>query len=473
MRNKSLPLYQNVEILDIAAEGKSVAKHENLVIFVSGAVPGDIVDIQITKKKSNFREGRAVQIQKQSDKRVEPVCEHFGVCGGCVWQNLHYKHQLYYKQKQVVDSLERIAKINLQEQQILSPILPAQNEYHYRNKLEYTFSNLRWQTRNEFEDRETRHDLNGLGFHVPKMFDKVVDINECHLQREPSNSIRREVKKFTIENNYSYFNIRNHSGFLRNLIIRTSSTGDVMIIISFYYEDVEKREALLNHIANQFPEITALLYVINSKANDTFLDLDIKTYKGSGFIYEQMEELKFKISPKSFFQTNSEQAYNLYKVVREYAQLAGNEVVYDLYTGTGTIANFVANKASKVIGIEYVEEAIKDAVINSEINNIKNTQFFAGDLKNVLTRQFIETHGKPDVIITDPPRAGMLESVVRTMMFAEPKRIVYVSCNPATQARDLEILQEKYQVTRIQPVDMFPHTQHVENVVLLERLQIY
>ena len=466
MKNrKTLPVIENITITDAGTEGQSIAKQDGLVIFVNNAVPGDVVDIQVTRKKNKYREGKAIRFHQYSDKRTNPLCEHFGVCGGCKWQNMNYESQLFYKQKQVYNSLTRLVKIELPE---IQTIIPSKNIFHYRNKLEFTFSNKMWLTQEEVESGKNFDNRNALGFHIPGMFDKVLDIRECHLQRNPSNAIRNEIKNYALKNHLSFFDLREQKGLLRYLIIRTSSTGELMVIIAFHYDDVEERKKLLNHIAEEFPEITSLMYVINPKKNDTISDLEVNLFKGNDFIYEQMEGLKFKISPKSFYQTNSEQAYELYKTTRDFANLQGNEVVYDLYTGTGTIANFISHRAKKVVGIEYIETAIEDAKINSRLNHITNTSFYAGDIKNVLNDSFLGENGKPDVIITDPPRAGMHEEVVKKLLETEAAKIVYVSCNPSTQARDLGILDLKYKVTKIQPVDMFPHTHHVENVVLLE-----
>ena len=462
-RNKK-PLYEQLTILDIAAEGKAIAKVNDVVIFVPQAIPGDVVDVQVTKKRKNYSEGRIVKFHEYSSERIEPFCEHFGVCGGCKWQHLPYQKQLYYKQKQVTDQLSRIGKVELPE---IFPIVGSEKSTYYRNKLEYTFSNKRWLTVNEVASEANISNNNALGFHIPGLFDKVVDINKCWLQNDPSNEIRNEIREYALKNGLDFFDIKEQKGFLRNIIIRTSTTGEVMVIISFFKEDAEKRVLLLEMVAEKFPHITSLMYVINTKGNDTILDQNVIVFKGKDHIYEEMEGLRFKIGPKSFYQTNSEQAYELYKITRNFAQLNGNEVVYDLYTGTGTIANFVARSAKKVVGIEYVPEAIDDAKVNSSLNNISNTLFFAGDMKQVLNDEFISLHGNPDVIITDPPRAGMDAAVVETILNASPKRIVYVSCNPATQARDLLLLDAKYKVKKVQPVDMFPHTHHVENVVLL------
>ena len=463
---KPLPIFENITITDIAAEGKAIAKIDDIVVFVPFVVPGDIVDLQVTRKKSHFMEARAIAFHSFSENRVEAVCEHFGICGGCKWQILPYSEQIRYKQKQVLDNLTRIGKIELPE---ILPIIGSKKTEFYRNKLEFTFSNKRWRTYEEIAEGKEFDTMDAVGFHIPGQFDKVLDIEKCWLQDDISNKIRNEVRHYALENNLTFFNLRSQEGFLRTMIVRTSSTGELMIIMVFFHEDTNVQNALLQHIADRFPEITSLLYIINSKANDTITDQEVLVFKGNECIYEKMEELKFKIGPKSFYQTNSEQAYELYKVTRDFAQLTGEELVYDLYTGTGTIANFIAHQAKMVIGIEYVPEAIADAQVNSKLNNIENTLFFAGDMKNILNNSFIREHGNPDVIITDPPRAGMHEDVINAMLFANPKRIVYVSCNPATQARDLNLLDSNYKVTAVQPVDMFPHTHHVENVVLLER----
>ncbi|MFA6581048.1 MAG: 23S rRNA (uracil(1939)-C(5))-methyltransferase RlmD [Paludibacter sp.] len=461
---KPHPIFENVTITDIAAEGKAITRINDLIVFVPFVVPGDVVDLQVTRKKSNFMEARAIKFHSYSEQRCEAVCQHFGICGGCKWQILPYPEQIRYKQKQVVDNLTRIGKIELPE---ISPIIGSEKTEFYRNKLEFTFSNKRWRTNEEIAEGKVFETMNAVGFHIPGQFDKVLDIEKCWLQTEDSNEIRNEVRRYALEHELTFFDLRSQEGFLRTLMIRTTSTGELMVIMIFFNEDKEAQDALLQHIADQFPQITSLLYIINSKANDTITDQEVKVFKGNECIYEEMEDLKFKIGPKSFYQTNSEQAYKLYKVARDLAQLTGTELVYDLYTGTGTIANFVAHQARQVIGIEYVPEAIEDAVVNSRLNNIKNTLFYAGDMKNILNAAFIEKHGKPDVIITDPPRAGMHDDVIDAILFAEPERIVYVSCNPATQARDLNLLDSKYKVKVVQPVDMFPHTHHVENVVLL------
>jgi len=465
-KKKPLPILEKILITGIAAEGKALAKVDDRVVFVPFVVPGDIIDIQLTRKKNSYAEGRAIYFHEYATVREKSFCEHYGVCGGCKWQILPYSEQIRYKQQQVTDNLTRIGKIELPP---ISPILGSEKTQFYRNKLEFTFSNKRWMTIEEVQSGKQFDNMNALGFHIPGMFDKVLDINKCWLQEEISNELRNEIRRFALEHNYTFFDLRNQYGLLRNLIIRTSTTGELMLIVVFFEDDTDKREALLNHLAETFPQITSLLYIINQKANDTITDQEVIVFKGRDHIFEEMEGLKFKIGPKSFYQTNSEQAYNLYKITRDFAGLTGDELVYDLYTGTGTIANFTARQAKKVIGIEYVPEAIEDAKVNSAINNIDNTLFFAGDMKNILNEEFIETYGRPDVIITDPPRAGMHDDVIDTILFAEPKRIVYVSCNPATQARDLSLLDNKYRVTKIQPVDMFPHTHHVENVVLLEK----
>jgi len=465
-KKKELPVWEDITITDVAAEGKAIAKINDLVVFIPYAVPGDIVDIQIYRKKNRYAEGRVIRFKSYSDLRETPFCEHFGICGGCKWQNLPYKEQLRYKQKQVADNLLRIGKIDIPE---ISPILGSEKTRYYRNKLEFTFSDKRWLTENEVQSGEPVANRNALGFHIPGMFDKVLDIRECLLQDDISNQIRSAVKDFCLKNNYSFFNLREQHGLMRNLIIRTSTTGEIMLIVVFFENDREKIEALLRHISEQFPQITSLIYIVNPKANDTITDREVIVYKGKDCIYEEMEGLRFKIGPKSFYQTNSEQAYHLYKTVRDFAGLTGNELVYDLYTGTGTIANFIAHRAKKVIGIEYVPEAVEDAKENSDLNGITNTVFFAGDMKDILNQEFMNQYGRPDVIITDPPRAGMHDDVIQAILFAAPRRIVYVSCNPATQARDLNLLNEAYQVTAVQPVDMFPHTHHVENVVQLKK----
>lgn len=464
-RKKDLPLLEKVEITDIANEGKAIAKVNEMVVFTQYVVPGDIVDIQVTRKKNSYMEGRVTKVHSYSSNRSEPFCSHYGVCGGCKWQILPYEEQIRHKQRQVFNNLTRIGKVELPE---ISPILGSEETIFYRNKLEFTFSNKKWLTYEQVSSGATFDNMNALGFHIPGMFDKVLDIEKCYLQNELCNEVRDAIKAYAYEKGLPFFDLRNHEGFLRTMVFRTSSIGEVMLILVFYHENKEMRENLLNHLKNKFPQITSLLYVINGKCNDTITDQEVHLFFGKDHIYEEMEGLRFKIGPKSFYQTNSKQAYELYKVARDYAQLTGNELVYDLYTGTGTIACFVAGKAKKVIGIEYVPEAIEDAKINAENNQITNTLFYAGDMKNILTKEFVQEHGRPDVIITDPPRDGMHPDVIETILSAEPKRIVYVSCNPATQARDLNLLDVKYKVTAVQPVDMFPHTHHVENVVALE-----
>lgn len=470
-RNKNRkPLFESVEILDTAAEGKSLARIEDKVLFVPQTVPGDIVDVQVTKKRKSYMEGRVTKFHKYSDNRVEAFCEHFGVCGGCKWQFISYADQLANKQKTVEDALKRIAKVDLPK---IQAILPSSDTIFYRNKLEFTFSNKEWLTQDQIESGENFEDRNALGFHVPGRFDKVLNINKCWLQAEPSNSIRDWVRSYALENNLEFFDLREQSGFLRNLTIRTSSNGEVMVIFSLYQNLKEKRENMLSAFKDAFPSITSIMFVTNEKRNDTISDLEIQCFEGRDHIFEEMEAfkssqvLKFKIGPKSFYQTNSQQAAELYRVTAEFANIQSSEVVYDLYTGTGTIANFVAGRAAKVVGVEYVPEAIEDAKVNSTLNKIDNTVFYAGDMKDIFNTSFIEKNGKPDVIITDPPRAGMHTDVIEQLLALEANRIVYVSCNPATQARDLQLLDEKYKVAKVQPVDMFPHTHHVENVVLL------
>ncbi|MBI2270798.1 MAG: 23S rRNA (uracil(1939)-C(5))-methyltransferase RlmD [Bacteroidetes bacterium] len=467
IKRKNLPVLESVSIIDAGAEGQAVAKVNEMVVFVDGAVPGDVVDVQLTRKKKNYAEGKVVMFHSYSDKRSDAFCEHFGVCGGCKWQNMKYEWQLHYKQKQVADNLQRIGKMDLPG---ISPIIGSPGQKYYRNKLEFTFSNKMWLTDEEVKSGKAFDNRNALGFHIPKMFDKILDINNCYLQAEPSNSIRLALKAFALKNDFTFYDIREHKGLLRNLIIRTTSTGELMVIVCFGEQDDAGIEKVLSFLNEQFPNTTALMYTVNLKMNDTINDQLIKAYHKKDHIIEEMEGLKFRISPKSFYQTNSEQAYTLYKITRDYAELTGNEVVYDLYTGTGTIANFIAKHAKKVVGIEYILDAIEDAKINSRLNNISNTSFYAGDIKDVLNKEFVKEHGQPDVIITDPPRNGMHEDVVKKILEINPDRIVYVSCNPATQARDLILLCEKYKVTKIQPVDMFPQTHHVENVVLLERV---
>ena len=468
-KKKELPLLERIEITGVAAEGKALARVNDLVVFVPYVVPGDVVDLQIKRKKHSYAEAEVVKFHEYSTERDIPFCKHYGVCGGCKWQCLSYENQLKYKQQQVFDALTRIGKVELPP---LMPILGSEQVREYRNKLEFTFSDKRWLTWEEVAQNVQYDNMNALGFHIPGAFDKVLDIEECALMQGLNNRLRNGIRDFAVQNGIPFYNIRSHTGVLRSMMIRTSTTGEVMLLLQARVEcdnDMVQLEKVLQYIADAFPEVTSLLYVVNNKCNDTFGDLEVVTYKGTDVIYEEMEGLRFKVGPKSFYQTNSKQAYNLYKVAREFASLTGDEVVYDLYTGTGTIANFVASKAKKVIGIEYVEDAIVDARVNAELNGFDNLTFFAGDMKDILTRDFINEHGRPDVIITDPPRAGMHEDVVSTILFAAPERIVYVSCNPATQARDLQLLDADYKVAAVRPVDMFPHTHHVENVVLLER----
>ncbi len=466
-KNTNKIVFDQIQVLDAGAKGVSVAKApDGKVIFIPNVVPGDVVDVQTFKKRKAYYEGKAIQFHEFSQYRVEPICEHFGVCGGCKWQNMKYSQQLYYKQNEVYNHLLRIGKIELPE---FEPILGSQKQFFYRNKVEFSFSNSRWLTENEIGSDTDFANRNALGFHIPKMWDKILDINTCHLQEDPSNAIRNAIRAFANTNNLTFFNPRAHEGLLRTLMIRTASTGEIMVLIQFFENDKTKRELLLDHIYEQFPQITSLQYVINTKANDTIYDQKIQLYKGRDYILEEMEGLKFSINAKSFYQTNSDQAYELYSITRDFAGLNGNEIVYDLYTGTGTIAQFVSKNAKKVIGVESVPEAIIDAKANALRNQITNCEFYVGDMKVVFNENFIAHHGKPDVIITDPPRDGMHKDVIEQIMKIEPEKIVYVSCNSATQARDLALMDEKYKVTRVRPVDMFPQTHHVENVVLLEK----
>jgi len=466
-KNTDKIVFDHIKVLDAGAKGVSVAKApDGKVIFIPNVVPGDVVDVQTFKKRKAYYEGKAVKFHEYSEHRTEPVCEHFGVCGGCKWQNMNYSQQLYYKQNEVLNHLQRIGKIALPE---FEPILGSEKQFFYRNKMEFSFSNSRWLTEAEIGSDGDLGNRNALGFHIPKMWDKILDINKCHLQEDPSNAIRNEIRAFANENNLTFFNPRNHEGLLRTLMMRTASTGEIMVLIQFFENDKANRELILDHIYEKFPQITSLQYVVNNKANDTLYDQNIKLYKGRDYILEEMEGLKFSINAKSFYQTNSDQAFELYKITRDFAGLTGNEIVYDLYTGTGTIAQFVSKKAKKVIGVESVPEAIIDAKANAERNSITNCEFYVGDMKVVFNESFIAQHGKPDVIITDPPRDGMHKDVIEQIMKIEPEKIVYVSCNSATQARDLALMDEKYKVIRVRPVDMFPQTHHVENVVLLER----
>ncbi len=469
-KRKELPLIEGLEIVDVAAEGNALGRiptaDGSMVVFIPYGAPGDIADVKIDKKKKSFAQGHIERLITPSPIRVTPACEHFGVCGGCRWQHLPYEFQLRCKQQQVVDALERIAKVELPE---ISPIKGSPEIWEYRNKMEYTFSNKSWLTFEQLRSGEEFPDRDAAGFHIPGAFDKVLDIKKCHLQHDFSNQLRLFVKDFGKKNGYTFYDLRANKGLLRTLMVRTASTGEIMAVMVFGEDDKEKIDTLLNAVRAEFPQITSLLYVINLKVNDTIGDQTIHVHTGREFIYEEMEGLRFRVGAKSFYQTNSLGAYELYKVARDFADLHGNELVYDLYTGTGTIANFVSRNARRVIGIEYVPEAIEDAKVNSAENGIENTIFYAGDMKDVLTDDFVKEHGVPDVMIVDPPRAGMHEDVVNVILNAEPRRIVYVSCNPATQARDLAMLDAKYSVQRVQPVDMFPHTQHVENVVLLSR----
>ncbi|WP_125104329.1 23S rRNA (uracil(1939)-C(5))-methyltransferase RlmD [Prevotella marseillensis] len=468
-KKKSLPVLENITITDYAAEGKALARVNELVVFVPFAVPGDVVDLQVRRKKHSYCEAEIIRFIKYSERRVKPFCQHFGICGGCKWQNIPYDEQLRMKQKQVYDQLTRIGKVNLPE---FNQILGSVKTQGYRNKLEFGCSNRRWLTQDEIASGSDFTQMNAVGFHITGAFDKILPIEKCWLMDDLQNKIRNAIRDYAYEHDIVFYDIRKQCGLLRDIMVRNSDTGEWMVLIQFHYEKDEDEviaKNLLQHIADGFPEITSLLYVNNQKGNDTFNDLNIEVFKGNDYIYETMDGLTFKVGAKSFYQTNTKQAYHLYSVVRDFANLTGNELVYDLYTGTGTIANFVSRYAKRVIGIEYVPEAIEDAKINSEINNISNTLFFAGDMKDILTESFISENGTPDIIITDPPRAGMHPDVVQTIIKTAPKRIVYVSCNPATQARDLSLLDDLYEVVAVQPVDMFPHTPHVENVVLLNR----
>jgi len=466
-KNKRRQVFENVAVIDAGAKGKTVGKApDGRVIFLTNTVPGDVVDVMTTKKRKSYFEGVATHFHSLSDKRVAPECQHFGVCGGCKWQDMGYEHQLFYKQKEVENNLRRIGHLELPE---VSPIIGSKKQYFYRNKMEFSFSDSRWLTLDEIQSNKAITDKEALGFHIPGMWDKILDIKKCHLQEDPSNAIRLESRNFAIDNDLSFFNPRHQHGLLRTLMIRTTSTGEIMVMVQFFEDDTAKRDILLNHLQEKFPEITSLVYVINQKANDTIYDQEIICHAGRDHIFEEMEGLRFKINAKSFYQTNSDQAYELYKVTRDFAGLNGDELVYDLYTGTGTIAQFIAKKAKKVVGIESVPEAIADAKENAESNGVTNTEFFVGDMKNVFNADFIQANGTPDVVITDPPRDGMHKNVVQQILDISPKKVVYVSCNSATQARDLELMAAFYSVTRVQPVDMFPQTHHVENVVLLER----
>jgi 23S rRNA (uracil1939-C5)-methyltransferase len=465
-RNKN-KVFSNLEVIDAGAKGKTIAKApDGKVVFLPNAVPGDIVDVQTFKQRSGYYEGKATVFHKLSDKRTQAACEHFGTCGGCKWQHMDYSHQLFYKEKEVVNNLKRIGHLELPE---ITPILGSKDHYFYRNKMEFSFSDSRWLTQEEIASEKDLGERNALGFHIPGMWDKILDVKKCWLQGDPSNAIRNAVKDFAIKHQISFFNTRQQTGVLRTLMIRNTSIGEWMVVVQFFKEDLKKRTALLDHLKTTFPEITSLQYIINGKANDTIYDQEVICYDGRDHIFEEMEGLRFKINAKSFYQTNSDQAYNLYKITREFAGLTGKELVYDLYTGTGTIAQFVAKNALKVIGVESVPDAICAAKENAVLNQIDNVDFFVGDMKTVFNTEFIETHGYPDVIITDPPRDGMHKDVVAQILKITPEKIVYVSCNSATQARDLALLDSEYKISKTQAVDMFPQTHHVENVVLLEK----
>ena len=464
MGKKKFPVIQQVTITDVAAQGKALARIDNFVTFVSNALPGDVVDVQLTRRRKSYQEGYAINFHSLSEKRATPFCEHFGVCGGCRWQDLKYSEQLYYKQKEVSDIFTRIGKVAFPQPE---PIIGSASEKFYRNKLEFTFSNRRWLSQEEIREEGKITEKNGLGFHIRSKFDKILDLKNCWLQPEPSNSIRQSIRDFTTSESCSYFDMLNHSGLLRNLIIRTSSAGEVMAVVIFFENDPAAINKILSHLRDAHPEVTSLMYAINSKANDSIYDLEFLLFSGKDHIIEKMDNLEFRIGPKSFFQTNTDQGLRLYRLVKDYAGLKGNETVYDLYTGTGTIAIFLSGLAGKVIGIESIEEAINDARMNSAVNNITNTTFICGDIRDVLNEELSAKEGRPDIIVTDPPRAGMHPDVVRSILIASPEKIVYISCNPATQARDISILSEQYDITRIQPVDMFPQTYHIENIVLL------
>lgn len=473
-KQRPLPLFEKVEVVDAGSEGKSIAKVGDLVIFVPYVVPGDVIDIQVTRKKRNFCEGKAIQLHTSSDRREKPFCEHFGICGGCKWQHVRYQDQLYYKQKQVEDNLVRIGKI---ANPLLLPIIASPQTRFYRNKLEYTFSNRRWLTGQERHEEGAERQMNALGFHIPGMFDKVLDIHECYLQEEPSNPIRQFLRSYALDHHLSFYDVRNWSGFLRNVIIRNTTLGDLMVVLVVREDKPEVIEQLLTALSEAFPAITSLFYVINGKKNDTLGDLEFRHFSGATYMTERMpepqvggKEVEFRIGPASFYQTNSRQAVNLYQTAVRFAGFTGKETVYDLYTGTGTIANYIAGSVARVIGIESVAAAVDDARNNSKLNGFTNTLFYAGEAERLLTPEFVSENGIPDVIITDPPRSGMHEKVIRTILEVKPARIVYVSCNPATQARDILLLSNNYRHVQSQPVDMFPHTQHVENIALLERM---
>lgn len=459
-------IIEDIEIVDIGSEGKAIGKTGDKVVFVPSLIPGDVVDVRLKRKRKKYLEGIPVHFKKYSHWRITPFCKHFGTCGGCKWQHLPYEKQLYYKEKQVTDALERIGHIEIGKK---NDILPSAKEKYYRNKLEFTFSATRWLTESEIKEKDQINDRRALGFHVAGMFNRVLNIEECFLQPSPSNTIRNAIRDFALENDFSFFDQSQNEGLLRNVIIRTTTLDETMVIIVFHYED-DQNEQLLQFVLHSFPELTSLMYVINPKVNDSIADLEVKHYNGRDYILEKMGSLSFRIGPKSFYQTNSEQAYELYKVVNAFANFTGNETVYDLYTGTGTIANYIADNVKKVVGVEYVPDAVEDARINANLNDISNTSFIAGDMKHILNESFMEEHGNPDVVITDPPRAGMHKDVVNALLTISPERIIYVSCNPATQARDIALLTNTYEVKEIQPVDMFPHTHHVENVALLIKM---
>ena len=466
MSNKKLPILKQVTITDIAAQGKALARIDNFVTFVSNALPGDVVDIQITRRRKSYQEGYAVHFHLFSDKRETPFCEHFGICGGCRWQDLKYIHQLYYKQKEVTDIFTRIGEVDFEQ---VEPAIGSELEKFYRNKLEFTFANRRWLSKEEIRDQDKISNKKALGFHIRSKFDKILDLNSCWLQPEPSNSIRMSIRDFTADESFTYFDMINRGGLLRNLIIRTSLTGEVMAAIIFYENQPDTIDKILSHVRDTHSEITSLMYAVNSKANDSIYDLDFILFSGKDHIIEKMDNLEFRIGPKSFFQTNTSQGLVLYRLVKNYASLKGNEILYDLYTGTGTIAIFLAGHASKVIGIESVDEAVADAKVNSCANKITNTLFICGDMRKVLNEDLFKKEGYPDVIITDPPRAGMHPDVIKSILAASPAKIIYISCNPATQARDISILSTQYEVSKVQPIDMFPQTYHIENVALLTR----
>ncbi len=465
-KDKELPILENLRIIDAGAEGKAIARHDNRVVFIPFAAPGDLVDAQVTLRKSTFMEARIIKIHEKSDVRIEPACRHYGLCGGCRWQHLDYKAQTAYKQKQVTDALTRIGHLELPE---ISQIAGAPATYYYRNKLEYTFSNRKWLTGGPNNIDPDDRNMNALGYHLPGMFDRVFDVEDCMLQPEPSNQMRLWMRDFAIENELTFWNVKTWQGLLRNFVIRTSNSGDLMVIVIFGEDNPVSIQMVMENLTQRFPAITSAMWVVNTKRNDVFADLDIHLYKGEPYIREKMEDLTFRVGPVSFFQTNARQALTLYKYAREFAALTGEELVYDLYTGTGTIANFVARRCHRVVGIEYVESAVRDARVNSSINRIENTDFVAGDMAKTLDEKFVLKHGRPQVVITDPPRAGMHPDVIKRIIEMSPRRVVYISCNPATQARDLALMADHYSINRVQPVDMFPQTHHVENVVLLVR----